>query len=76
MPTVLRMRGFTFFFFSQEGNEPPHIHVKKGDGAAKFWLTPVRLAKSAGFKKTELRAIMKIIETHEAQLLRAWNEIE
>ena len=76
MPTILRVRGFQFFFFSQEGNEPPHIHVKKGDGAAKFWLDPVRLANSDGFKKPELQAIIQIIEKHEAELLRAWNEIE
>ena len=76
MPTVLRVRGFKFFFFSQEGNEPPHIHVKKGDGAAKFWLGPVRLANSDGFKKPELQAIVEIIEKHEAELLHAWNEIE
>ena len=76
MPTVLRIRGFKFYFFSQEGNEPPHIHVKKGDGVAKFWLGPVRLAESDGFKKPELLAIVEIIEKHEDELLRAWNEIE
>ena len=27
MPSVLRVSGFRFFFFSNEGNEPPHIHV-------------------------------------------------
>ena len=70
------MRGFKFYFFSQEGNEPPHIHVKKGDGVAKFWLKPVRLADSDGFKKPELLAIVEIIEKHESELLRAWNEIE
>lgn len=76
MPTVLRIRGFKFFFFSQEGNEPPHIHVGKGDGAAKFWLDPVKLANNSGFKKAELSAIIGIVERHEAELLRAWNEIE
>jgi hypothetical protein len=76
MPTVLRIRGFKFFFFSQEGNEPVHIHVKKGDGAAKFWLEPVKLAHNDGFKKPELHDILKILERHEAELIRAWNEIE
>jgi Domain of unknown function (DUF4160) len=76
MPTVLREGGFKFFFYSQEGNEPPHIHVEKGDGAAKFWLDPVRLAANDGFKKPELRAIIGIIERHADELLRAWNEIE
>jgi hypothetical protein len=70
------MRGFNFFFFSHEGNEPVHIHVKKGDGVAKFWLDPVKLAHNDGFKKPEVRAIIAILEKHEAELIRAWNEIE
>ncbi len=28
MPTVLRIGRFRFFFFSNEGQEPSHIHVK------------------------------------------------
>ena len=76
MPTVLRIRGFNFFFFSHEGNEPAHIHVKKGDGAAKFWLDPVKLVYNDGFKKQEVRAIISILEKHEVELIRAWNEIE
>ncbi|WP_439481025.1 DUF4160 domain-containing protein [Cyclobacterium plantarum] len=41
MPTVLRIGPYRFFFFSNEGNEPPHIHVESGEGHAKFWLEPV-----------------------------------
>lgn len=39
MPTLLRVESFRFFFFSNEGQEPPHVHVSKGDGVAKVWLT-------------------------------------
>jgi len=52
------------------------MHVKKGDGVAKFWLDPVKLAHNDGFKKQEVRAIIAILEKHEAELIRAWNEIE
>lgn len=41
MPTVLKIGGYRFFFYSNEGNEPPHIHVEKSDSLAKFWLDPV-----------------------------------
>ena len=34
MPTILRILGFRFFFFSGEGAEPPHIHVEHGDKVA------------------------------------------
>ena len=33
-----------FYFFSNEGHEPPHMHVDKAGRSCKFWLTPVRLA--------------------------------
>jgi hypothetical protein len=46
MPTLLRIEGFRFFFYSNEQDEPPHVHVEKGDGEAKFWLQPVALAYS------------------------------
>ena len=28
MPTILRLGSYRFYFFSDEGNEPPHIHVR------------------------------------------------
>ncbi len=40
MPTVLEQSGFRFHFFSDEGNEPCHIHMKKGNGRGKIWLIP------------------------------------
>jgi hypothetical protein len=39
MPTILRLDGYRFFFFSNENNEPPHIHVEFGDKLAKYWLS-------------------------------------
>ena len=50
MPTVLRIEGYRFFFYSLEGSEPPHVHVGHGDKLAKFWLQPVSLAESHGFR--------------------------
>lgn len=47
MPTVLRIGPYRFFFYSQEGDEPPHIHIEDGDRTAKYWLTPVELAAHA-----------------------------
>jgi hypothetical protein len=44
MPTVLRIGSYRFHFYSDEYNEPPHIHVEATDGECKFWLNPVKLA--------------------------------
>jgi len=46
MPTVLSIGPLRFFFYSNEGDEPPHIHVQRDRSLAKFWLTSIRLASS------------------------------
>jgi hypothetical protein len=74
MPTVLRVKGFRFFFFSLEGNEPPHIHVEQAERFAKFWLDPISLAKSHGFRSRELLDIQIIIEENQTVMLGKWNE--
>jgi hypothetical protein len=38
MPTILSIQGWRLFFYANEGNEPPHIHVRKGDAEGKYWL--------------------------------------
>lgn len=38
MPTILRIHGWRLFFYANEGNEPPHIHARKGDIECKYWL--------------------------------------
>lgn len=54
MPTVLKINGHRFFFFSNEGNESAHIHIETGSKYAKFWLNPVRLELSPGYNSKEL----------------------
>jgi hypothetical protein len=49
MPTVLRLGGYRFYFYSHEPNEPPHMHVDRGGSSAKFWLENVTLARNMGF---------------------------
>ncbi len=36
MPAILFVKGWKFFFFSNEGNEPIHIHVQKGERSCKY----------------------------------------
>lgn len=45
MPTVLRIGAFRFFFYSNEGGEPPHIHIQRDRMLAKFWLQPIRVGQ-------------------------------
>jgi len=74
MPTVLRIKGYRFFFFSNEGNEPVHIHIERADSYAKFWLDPVRIAIDLGFNSKELKEINNIIEDNQELIIKRWNE--
>ena len=74
MPTVLRMGRYRFYFYSNEGAEPPHIHVKAGGEEAKFWLDPVQLVTNYGFNGRELSDIERFVEDYQDDLLEAWNE--
>jgi len=73
-PTVLRVERFRFFFFSNEGHEPPHVHVQDGGKLAKFWLDDVVLAASTGFAAHELTHIQTLVAEHRGSLLEAWHE--
>lgn len=73
MPTVLRIYGFRFYFYSHEGNEPPHIHVAQNNKLAKLWLSPVNLASSIGFKSQELTQIRAIVIENRIKFLEAWH---
>lgn len=73
MPSVLRVGPYRFFFYSGDGGEPPHIHVERDRHVAKFWLDPVRLAHSGGFRPPELREVAELVRQHQGPLLEAWN---
>jgi len=77
MPVALRLDGFKFFFYANEGSprEPAHIHVRRAGAEAKFWLNPqVQLARNDGFDAQTLRHIAIMITDHRQHLQRAWNE--
>jgi hypothetical protein len=74
MPTVLRVGPFRFFFYAGDGDEPPHVHVERDDWEAKFWLDPVRLERSRGFRRKEINRIRELVEEYQEPLLESWNE--
>ena len=77
MPVVFVLRGYRFFFFSNEGDprEPIHIHVRKNSKLAKFWIEPdVTLADSYGFSARELNSIARMINNRKSEIEDAWHE--
>lgn len=76
MTVVFRQSGFRFFFYSNEGDprEQVHVHVRKGDGLAKFWIAPVCLETSDGFDARTLRELAKMVEDNAELIARAGHE--
>jgi hypothetical protein len=74
VPTVHREGPYRFFFYSADRHEPAHVHVERDASRAKFWLAPVRLARSGGFDAAELMRLGRLVVEREQQLLRAWDE--
>ena len=71
-PTVLRVRGFRFYFFSRE--EPrAHVHVQHPSGEAKFWIEPrVELFVNYGLKPKQLAEAHTLVEEHLNEIRSAW----
>lgn len=74
MPTVMLFESYRFFFYAADRDEPPHVHVERDDNVAKFWLDPVRLARSGGFARNEISRIQSLVEDNQEKFLRAWND--
>ena len=60
-------------FTAMSPNEPAHVHVDRDDFSAKFWLSPVALARNFGFAAVELRRLESLVEQHRHRFLEEWN---
>lgn len=74
VPTIHREGGFRFFFYSGEGNEPPHIHCRNQDSEIKIWLSPLAVAFAFGMNARDQREALRITRTHQKKFMEAWNE--
>ena len=77
MPKVFEKNGYKFFFFANEGNprEPMHIHARKGEKLAKFWIYPViSIADNHGFKSPELRWMENEIHNNRNLIEESWHD--
>jgi hypothetical protein len=76
MPTVLYILGWRFFFYSNEGNEPIHIHAEKSDMECKYWLiveeVEIKEAFAHNLNPAAKREVKKIIYQHFDLFTDAW----
>ncbi len=72
-PTVLRVRGYRFYFFSREENRA-HVHVQHATGEAKFWLEPtLEVAQNFGLSPQRLATALRLAREHRNEIRSAWN---
>jgi hypothetical protein len=76
VPVVLRIKGYRFWFYEADIDEPPHVQVGTGGKAAKYWTAPLARAKSRGFAEHELNEIERILEEHQDDVLESWRREE
>lgn len=73
-PTVLREKGYRFFFFSRE-EDRIHIHVFCGDGEAKVWIEPeIELAKQFGLSSHQISEILKVVQRNQDVIRNKWRQ--
>ncbi len=74
MPTILRERGYRFFFYADDRSEPRHVHVQREACTAKYWLEPIECERSGGFSRSELVDIYRLIAQRRDLLLQKWHD--
>ena len=74
MATLLRLRGYRFYFHSQVTGDPPHLHVDRDRKSAKLWIESTTVVRNVGFSSLEVREITRIIVEYRLEFLRRWND--
>ena len=72
MPAIFREGPYRFYFVAGDRDEPPHVHVRRDNSFAKFWLSPVELEDSGNFRPVEIRRLGRIVEQNQTVFLEAW----
>ena len=74
MPQIKRFSGFKLLMFFQDEN-PPHVHIKGPDFAAKMRIADGDLIAGDAPNKV-LRRARQWVEQNRAELLQLWREFQ
>jgi hypothetical protein len=73
-PTIFRVGGYRFYFFSREESRA-HVHVQHADGEAKFWIEPlVALEANYGLTPRQVAEALKLVGEHHDDIRNAWSK--
>jgi hypothetical protein len=77
MPTILVIAGWRLFFYSNEKNEPIHIHAEKAEMECKYWIDvdnfEINEAFAHDLSPQARREIKQIIYSHFDYIVSQWN---
>ena len=81
MPSLYNVFGYKIYFWTNENNEPIHVHVCKGKpspNATKIWITKELKTLLAHNKSNipahKLNLIMKTIEARAFEIVAKWKD--
>lgn len=79
LPTLFELYGYKIFFWSNENNEPIHVHVSKGKpsvDATKIWLppesNPVVAHNNSRIPQKDLTRILKSVALERDTIIARW----
>ena len=79
MPSIIRIGEFTIYFWSNENDEPVHVHISKRKptpNATKVWITStggVLLEHNKSrIPASKLNSLLRIIEGNREMLVLSW----
>ena len=74
MPEIKRFGSFKLLMFFQDEN-PPHVHIKGADFAAKIRLSNGDVLAGDAPNKV-LKQARRLVEEHQVELLQLWDEFQ
>ena len=80
MPTILVLFGWRLFFYANEGNEPMHVHCRKGDMECKFWIIDdsfdIVETFAYGMSPKDKREVRQIVFQHFDYIVDEWRKFQ
>ena len=81
LPNLFTIEGYKVYFWSNELNEPIHVHISKGtptENATKVWITSaggcIVQANGSRIPQKELSELLEVISAQFFYICRKWKE--
>lgn len=78
LPNILDFMGYKIYFWSNENNEPIHVHISKGnqtENATKFWITRDNIElvhNKSEIPLNDLKRIQKYLWANRNLIIAKW----